>query len=385
MLETKLLRNLQRINKSVVRKRENFEKTSTSSHIWHQVVESQEQGLQKRLIIILNSRGCSHAVNNTGPCFNCGLVTASNQEEAISCAETEEQIERILKTQDFAGENITELDLFNAGSLLNDWQVSPEIRSMLFEKIGRINSVEDILIDSRPEDVDEKKLLQIKDKIGQRRLWIGIGLETADDTIRNFCINKNFLLNDFEEAVDVLKSCDAHLFSYVMFKPAILTEREAIDDAVNTIRYLSDLSSGKDIALRISLEPGVVQGDCLLTSMYANGLYTTPWLWSVVRVIFETHEYSGDRLRVGIPEEVPRVLDRRRNYDEKGETCACSASVEHCIAGYNKTKKLSAFNNLPKCECEKRWKVLLEEEGNGGKRTLEERAIEVVSKLGNSD
>jgi radical SAM enzyme (TIGR01210 family) len=385
MLETKLLRDLQRINKSVVHRRENFEKTSTSSHIWHQVVESQGQGLEKRLIVILNSRGCSYAVNNAGPCFNCGLVTASSQGEAVSCAETEQQIETILRTLDFTGHNITELDLFNAGSLLNDWQVSPEIRSMLFEKISSINSIEDILIDSRPEDIDEKKLLEIKDKIGHRRLWVGIGLETADDTIRNFCINKNFSLNDFEQAVDVLKSCGAHLFSYVMFKPAILTEWEAIDDVVNTIRYLSSLSSKKNISLKISLEPGVVQGDCLLTSMYANDLYTTPWLWSVVRVIFKTHEFSMGRLRVGIPEEVPKVLDRRRNYEEKGETCACSPSVENCIAEYNKTKELTAFDSLPKCECERRWEAFLEEEKNRGERTLGERAKEVVLKLSNQD
>ncbi|MBW1859431.1 MAG: hypothetical protein JRI70_04985 [Deltaproteobacteria bacterium] len=347
------------------------------------MVESQKQGLQKRLIVILNSRGCSYAINNAGPCFNCGLVTASSQGEAVSCAETEQQIEKILRTQDFAGQNITEFDLFNAGSLLNDWQVSPEIRSMLFEKIGGINSIEDILIDSRPEDIDEKKILEIKDKIGQRRLWVGIGLETADDTIRNFCINKNFSLIDFEKAVDVLKSCGVHLFSYVMFKPAILTEREAIDDGVNTIKYLSSLSSKKNISLKMSLEPGVVQGDCLLTEMYANDLYTTPWLWSVVRVIFETHEFSKGRLRVGIPEEVPKVLDRRHNYDKKGEACACSAAVEDCIAEYNNTRVLSAFDNLPKCDCKKRWKVFLEEERNRGRRTLGERAKDIVSKLGN--
>jgi hypothetical protein len=105
----------------------------------------------------------------------------------------------------------------------------------------------------------------------------------------------------------------------------------------------------------------------------------------VVRVIFKTHEFSRGRLRVGIPEEVPKVLDRRRNYDEKGKTCACSPLLEDCIAEYNKTKELTAFDNLPKCKCETRWKDFLEKEKNRGERTLEERAKRIVSELGKQD
>jgi len=328
--------------------------TPKSHHIWHQVVESEGDGLQKRLIVILNSRGCSYAIKRQGPCFNCGLVTASNRGRSISFAETEQQIDRILEAHDFEAQKITELDLFNAGSLLDDWQVPTEIRRMLFQKTDRLPGVEDVLIDSRPEDVTAQKISEITNAIGEKRLWVGIGLETADDTIRNLCVNKNFSLRDFERAVEILGNCGARLFAYLMFKPAFMTEREAIRDAVKSVEYLASLSEKRCIPLRMSLEPGAVQGDCLLTDLYERGLYKPPWLWSVVRTVSEAHEISGGRLRVGIPEEVPKILARRRNYDEVGDTCDCSHAIEQCIAAYNRSRSSMAFENLPQCPCRER-------------------------------
>ena len=378
------LRSLQRINKGVVSRGEFSEDVVTTEAIWHQLVESGENG-EKRLILILNSRGCSFALKNVGPCFNCGLVTASNQGAALTTEEVARQFDAITGRYDFQQENITELDLFNAGSMLDDWQVPTEMRGMLFQRISKLDTVNKVLIDSRPEDITREKIASLRSTLGNTQLWVGIGFETASDEIRNLCINKDFLLSDFEKAVDILAEENANLFTYLMFKPAFITEHEAIEDIKQTTEYLSRLSAAKNIPLQISLEPGVVQGDCLLTHLYTKGLYSTPWLWSVIRTVKESYHHTDGRLRIGIPEEVPKVLDRRRNYGPDNSTCSCSSIIEKSIIEYNTTRSLTAFSDLPECSCQKQWARQLEEEKASSHIPLRKRVSSIKSKLEKSD
>lgn len=251
----------------------------------------------------------------------------------------------------------------------------------MFAEIATIDKIKDILIDSRPEDITEEKILTIKKIIGDKELWVGIGLETADDVVRNLCINKSFLLKNFETAVKILQKLKVNLFVYLMFKPAFLTEQEAIEDAKRTIKYLTDLSKKLSIPLRISLEPGVVQEDCLLTELYLKGFYATPWLWSVVKVIKETYQFTNGCLRVGIPEEVPQIIDRRHNYNANGASCYCSELIEKCILDFNQRKEINAFDCLPRCACRNNWRIFLREEKDKSKIPLEERIKSTIQFL----
>lgn len=380
-----LLRNLRCLNREIVKSGMHRVETPVTSTIWHTLAESEFQDSSRRnnqrLIVILNSRGCSYAMKGEGPCFNCGLVSASNQGAEVPEQSMMQQFKEIINSYDFDSQEITELDLFNAGSLLDDWQVSADTRRLLFAEIATIDNIKDILIDSRPEDITEEKILTIKKIIGDKELWVGIGLETADDVVRNLCINKSFPLKKFETAVQTLQKLKANLFVYLMFKPAFLTEQEAIEDTERTIKYLTNLSKKLSIPLRISLEPGVVQGDCLLTELYLKGFYATPWLWSVVRVIKETYQFTNGCLRVGIPEEVPQIIDRRHNYNANGASCDCSGLIEKCILDFNQRKEINAFDCLPRCACRTNWRIFLREERDKSKIPLEERIKSMIQSL----
>jgi hypothetical protein len=380
-----ILGYLRKINKKCVKDGRYKKKISAMDIVWHQLVELEPPSItqknKKRLIVILNSRGCSYAIGGEGPCFNCGLVTASSQGREVSYKNTIKQFDKILNHYNFNDLNIVELDLFNAGSLLDDWQIGAAARESLFAKIATIDRIKDILIDSRPEDVTEDKILRIKKIIKNKQLWVGIGLETSNDRIRNLCINKNFSLKNFEKAVKILNKYKVNLFAYLIFKPAFLTEYEAIKNAKDTIKYLSSFSKMLSIPLRISLEPGVVQGDCLLTKLYSEGFYNTPWLWSIIKVIKETYKYANGCLRVGIPEEIPKIIDRRRNYSKTEKTCRCSSLVEKHISNYNQKRTIDIFDFLPKCDCQKRWKAFLTKERIESQIPLEKRINLIIQSL----
>ena len=124
-----------------------------------------------------------------------------------------------------------------------------------------------------------------------------------------------------------------------------------------------------------------MQGDCLLTKFYLKGLYKTPWLWSIIKVIKETYKFTNGCLRVGIPEEVPKVIDRRRNYNKVGKTCRCSSLIEKYILGYNQKRTIDTFDFLPKCDCQKRWKVFLAKEQVKSQVSLKKRISLIIQSL----
>lgn len=83
MRTNSLLGDLRCLNREIVKSSRHRVETSVTSTIWHMLAESEFQDSSgknnQRLIVILNSRGCSYAMKGEGPCFNCGLVSASNQ------------------------------------------------------------------------------------------------------------------------------------------------------------------------------------------------------------------------------------------------------------------------------------------------------------------
>lgn len=358
----KAFKKLLRKNKELILEAKNRTQLSTKAIIWHQVIESKYIETKQRLIIILNSRGCRYALKETGPCFNCGLVTASSLGQKVSLKDMSTQLKTIRNHYNFNNGQIVELDLFNSGSMLDEWQVASNVREALFKEVVKMPSVKDILIDSRPEDINEAKLKSITKIIRNKKLWVGIGLESINDQIRNLSVNKGFSVQHFEDSIRILKQSGCNLFVYQIFKPAFITEQEAITDAIETARYIHNIARKYRLNYRISLEPAVIQGDCLMRYLYEKNLYKTPWLWSIIEVIKKTQPFTKGRLRVGIPEEVPKVVDRRKNYNINGNKCPCTDEVEKCIHEYNKKRSLDVFKKLPKCTCKERWQLQLQKD-----------------------
>jgi len=182
-------------------------------------------------VIILRTQGCSWALKSG--CSMCGYFNDSAWTK-ISDEELYSQYQNAMekyKDQRF-------IKFFNSGSFLDNSEVSKKVRNKILLDLK--DKVEKISFESRPGFINKNITDETKKILGDKKIEIGIGLETADDSIRNKIINKGFTFKQFKKAADLLKKNNIDVKTYILIKPLFLTEKEAIDDALNTVKKIKD-------------------------------------------------------------------------------------------------------------------------------------------------
>lgn len=213
------------------------------------------------LTAILTTKGCSWR-----KCTMCSywLESKNLKEECLK-----EQIDML-----FAKVDTKLLKIFTSGSFFDENEVPGYLRRYIVER-AKEKGVEKIIVESRPEFISEEKL---KDFEGIE-LEVGIGLESADDFVRDNFINKGFKFSDFRSAVEKIKAFGFRVKCYLLLKPPLLSEREAILDVVNSAEKVSKLV---DV---ISINLTNVQKGTIVERLWERNLYRPPWLWSAVEAI----------------------------------------------------------------------------------------------------
>ncbi|MFW6375689.1 MAG: archaeosine biosynthesis radical SAM protein RaSEA [Thermoplasmatota archaeon] len=215
--------------------------------------------------VIFRTRGCSWAY--LGGCSMCGYYTDTNPD--IKDEDLEKQISEALERYD----DQPIVKIYTSGSFFDEREVSYSIA----EKILDSFDTEKTLIESRPEFITKKKMKNFSELTN--KLEVAVGLESANDFVLKRCINKGFTFKGYKKAAERVKENDALLRTYLLLKPPFLTESEAIQDTLESIDKVTDLS---DI---ISINPVNVQRGSLIEHLWYKNVYRPPWLWSLVEVL----------------------------------------------------------------------------------------------------
>lgn len=298
-----------------------------------------------RLIFIYRAIGCAWARQPDGGCRMCGFAAMTTGGVPVAPSDLMAQLDGVLDPPpggDNLLDDVAEVDLYNSGSFLADQEIPPEVRAHALGRLGQ-TAVEHVLVEARAEHVREDKVRAMRAMLrADQRLEVGIGLESADDHVRDVLINKGFGRDDFERAVEALGAAGADLLAYVLIKPEGLEERAAIEDAVATARYVFDVAWRRGVRARVALEPTFVPPGTALEKALAEGRYTPPSLWSVIEVVRRAHAMG--ELVVGMsdeglaPHRVPVGCPR------------CTERLRAALRRYNRTRSLSSLDGLV-CDC----------------------------------
>lgn len=201
------------------------------------------------------------------------------------CGSRDELIENMNAQIDWVGENYKpdEYELakiYTSGSVLDHKEVPIEI----LKRFGEFFRGKPLIAESKCEYVSEEalhNLLKPLDAGQLHPLTIAIGLETADDVIREKSINKGCTFEDFKNACDVAHDAGVGVKAYLLMKPLFLTEKEALDDMTNSIKEV------KEYADMISMNLCTVQGKTELEHFWRKKEYRPPYLWSAVKVLID--------------------------------------------------------------------------------------------------
>jgi radical SAM enzyme (TIGR01210 family) len=283
-------------------------------------------------VVILRTSGCSHY--REGGCSMCGYNAESDAQ--VTPADITEQFESAMKDLGDVGF----LKLYTSGSFLDKREVPEEVAGHILRALAK-RGVR-MLFESRPEYVTSARLremLSVHDD-----LEIALGLESANDRVLKYSVNKGLSRTGYESAARTIIDAGIDLRTYVLLKPPFLTEAEAIADSKETIRFASQFSK------TISLNPVNVQRGTLVEKLWRNWAYRPPWLWSVLDVL-KSSDHAGRRL----------VCEPTGGGKERGaHNCGrCDDVILDSIKAFSDSQDVGRLA-FPDCECRDIWKVVTE-------------------------
>ena len=283
-------------------------------------------------VIIFRTRGCSWALNSG--CSMCGYFNDSMWEN-VSNNDLLTQFDTAMKS--YSGQKFVKI--FTSGSFLDNKEINPNVRKEILGKL--IETVDKVSVESRPEFITDGKLSEIKEGFKSKTFEVGLGLETASDFIREHCLNKGFTFNDYKKAAKTLKKHNVKLKTYVLIKPPFLTEKESINDAINTVGKI------KTITDTVSFNPTNVQRNTLVNFLWQRKQYRPAWLFSVTEILKESRKITGD---VKIKCDIAGGGSIRGAHNCK----SCDRKFLNAIAEFSLSQDVNIFNGLD-CDCKEKW------------------------------
>jgi len=291
-------------------------------------------------VIIFRTQGCSWALKSG--CSMCGYFNDSMWEKV-----SDEDLITQFKTAMNKYSDQKFVKIFTSGSFLDDKEIYPKVRNDILDKLSE--STKKISVESRPEYITDKSLSEIKKTIVSEMFEIGIGLETANDSIRNDYLNKGFSFDDYKKAASILKKHKMNLKTYVLIKPPYLTEKESIDDAIKTVDKI------KKITDTISFNPTNVQRKTFVNYLWQRKKYRPAWLFSVVEILKESKKIAPD---VFIKCDIAGGGSIRGAHNCKN----CDRNYLNAVSEFSLTQDTKVFEGLD-CDCKERWLDQLDIEG----------------------
>ena len=293
-------------------------------------------------VIIFKTKGCSWAFESG--CSMCGYFNDSAWTD-LSEKDLLSQFEISMEKYN----NQRFVKIFTSGSFLDEKEISANVRNKILERLYR--TADKVSVESRPEYLTNETISDFKNLFKNKTFEVGVGLETADDTIREKHINKGFTFNDYKKSADILKTHNAKLKTYVLIKPPFLTEKQAINDAVNTVDKI------KNITDLVSFNPVNVQKNTVVSYLWNRGMYRPAWLFSVVEILKKSKELAKN-IRIKCDIAGGGSIRGAHNCRE------CDAQFLKTISDFSLSQDTNVFNNL-NCSCHDKWLDQLDVENLG--------------------
>jgi hypothetical protein len=291
-------------------------------------------------MFIFRAVGCTYARRPDGGCSNCGFHPLSTGGEPVAADDLIAQFDRVF-ADPRALDGVVEVDLFNSGSFFAEAELPAPVRAHALGVLGR-SSVRRVRVESRPEYVQPARLRAACALVDGRRLEVGIGLESADDRVREVLVRKGFGRDAFEQAAGVLADAGARLLAYLLIKPLGLDEAAAVADAVASSRYVFAVAARLGVPAHVALQPVFVAPGTALERAARAGRYRPPSLWSVLEVLRQVH---------GLGEITVGLSDEGLEPGLTPQGCArCTPRLQQALRDYNRSRDPAALDVEP-CAC----------------------------------
>ena len=240
--------------------------------------------------------------------------------------------------------DVSVVKIYTSGSFLDSDEMPVEARD---EILGRLKAmgISRLVIESRPEYITGEG---VEACLSHLSTEFAIGLESSNDLIREKAIRKGFSFRDFVAASELVHRQGGRIKAYILLKPPLLTEGQAMRDAIATGL------AARPHADMLSLNLCNVQRNTVVERMWQRGEFRPPWLWSALEVL------------KSVPGPIvcdPVGAGTRRGPHNCGE---CDERIASAIRDHALSQDVGPLRSLD-CSCKSTWRELMElEEGAFG-------------------
>lgn len=305
-------------------------------------------GATRALTCVMRTRGCTWDYKHS--CTMCGYFVdvLPKKLKPQNLIRQYESVER-----QHEGEEV--LKLYTGGNFLDPHEVFPEAQSeILLRAATRFRK---ITVETRPEYVTDERVGPLVEALAQSdcRLELALGLESSSRVVCEQAINKGYAFEEFVKGASAAKRLGADVKTYLLLKPPFLTEDEAVEDAVSSIRDAAPYSGV------VSLNPTNVQKHTLVDQMFRRREYRPPWLWSILEALARGKPLAGDV----IVKSDPVGGGKSRGAHNCG---SCDGAILHWLGRYNSTQDVAFLEKAlaTSCPCRAEYDAVRRLEGLWG-------------------
>ncbi|MBI4992561.1 MAG: hypothetical protein HZC26_00245 [Candidatus Magasanikbacteria bacterium] len=336
--------------KAVVSKKEN--RANLNKYVSCQEATAKDG---RRLMIEFRGRkGCEF-----GRCSNCCFATDNATDENVKTSHISKQFNAALRDSSLSVEqgpdgrslwagdkkDVYKFDILTPGSFLNDNEMPKDARTEIFKKLAQLPFTQ-IMFESRIEYLDEEEIIRLKGLLRpDQKLQVAIGLETANNIIREVIINKGYTLSEFEKAIEMLATSGVDAQVYSIIKPALLSEKQAKEDSVKTAKYLTDIAdktrektNRNDFEMTFKLEQAFIQDGGFLDFLHQQGKYETPWTFTTAEIVERLCAEGLDKklnIQIGTSHDYPPPTTTAQNRRPDGQYCPSTEQVDAALQEFN--------------------------------------------------
>ena len=216
------------------------------------------------------TRGCWYSRN--GGCTMCDYFISEiiSEEDIFSCfCQGFNQLEK--------EPNL--MVIMTSGSFFDPGEVPPRVRVQIYEKLAKLQKTI-IVFETHANTINEEILDECLRYFPPERINIEIGLESSDEWVRKFCVNKNISNKQLEESFRLMNKKGIQINANIVIGIPFLSVKENIEHATESIKW-----AFKNGVAQCSLFPVNIKPYTLVQWMYERGLYEQLPLWALIDVL----------------------------------------------------------------------------------------------------
>jgi radical SAM enzyme (TIGR01210 family) len=304
--------------------------------------------------IWFKTKGCRYSYN--GGCTMCDYFISKE-------VPNEDMLNYFIEGMDELPEQPDLMVVQTSGSFFDKEEVPESVRIKIYEVLRERLPNTVLVFETHISTITEETVDQLLEYFSPERVQIEFGVETSDEWIRKYCVNKCISNEQIEKAIKILNKRNIAALANVVIGIPFLSLKENIDSASNTIKWGIQNGITSMCLFPVNLKPFT-----LVHWMDQHNLYRQPSLWALVDVIAGVRKIFLPRVDTNWYRRTAKMDNPLYTTSIQGPySCdCCNDTVVKLLDRYNldDADRAGIINeiNLLECECRNEYKIELKNE-----------------------